>query len=190
MYSLSKPSNEHIQQFIAEQQRCAFSYAEVGATRQTPPARYTIDHNRIQLGSGAAKFEQAKAAICRWEMFKFSWVQLCWPNTPIKAGATVAVLARILGIWSLNACRIVYVIEEAGDVERFGFSYGTLPYHVERGEERFSVEWRHTDDSVWYDILAFSRPNQFLAKAGKPYVRHLQKQFAKDSMQAMLNATR
>jgi alpha-ketoglutarate-dependent taurine dioxygenase len=48
-------------------------------------------------------------------------------------------------------------------VRRFAFAYGTLAEHAESGEERFQVEWRE-DDSVWYDILAFSRPNQLFSR--------------------------
>lgn len=51
-----------------------------------------------------------------------------------------------------------------GSIARFGFAYGTLPGHVESGEERFQIEWHRSDDSVWYDILAFSRPNHPLAR--------------------------
>lgn len=68
---------------------------------------------------------------------------------------------------------------------RFGFVYGTLPGHVECGEERFQVEWNRNDDSVWYDIFAFSRPNHFLARIGYPIVRRIQKKFASDSAAAM-----
>lgn len=153
-----------------------------------PPPAYVIDHNRIKLGDGAAIFEQAKAAICRWQMFRLGWVQLCWPDTPIEVGATVGILVHWFGLWSLNLCRIVYVIEENGPVERFGFAYGTLPEHAERGEERFSVEWHRQDDSVWYDILAFSRPNQGLVWLGYPLARRLQKRFAADSKQVMKQA--
>jgi len=41
------------------------------------------------------------------------------------------------GFWSLNAARIVYLIEEDGPCEKHGFAYGTLPEHGERGEERW-----------------------------------------------------
>ena len=78
---------------------------------------------------------------------------------PIAPGTNVAVLARVLGIWYLNACRIVYVIDETGPIETYGFAYGTLPDHAEKGEERFSVVWDHADDSVRYEQFAFSRPN-------------------------------
>jgi uncharacterized protein (UPF0548 family) len=123
-------------------------------------------------------------------MFNLTWVSLCWPTAPIEIGSTVAVLARALGLWSLNACRIVYLVEEKGEIEKFGFAYGTLPDHAERGEERFQVEWHHEDNSVWYDILAFSRPNQLPARIAKPYIRTLQKRFAAGSKQAMLRAVR
>lgn len=102
----------------------------------------------------------------------------------------MAVLARVFGFWILNACRIVYVIDDSGPIETFGFAYGTLPDHVECGEERFTVEWNHSNDSVSYDILAFSRPNHPLTWLGYLYVRRLQKQFARDSRQAMLRAVR
>ena len=74
-------------------------------------------------------------------------------------------------------------------VGKIGFAYGTLPKHVERGEECFSVEWHHADDTVWYDILAFSRPKHILVRLGYPVARALQARFVRDSMQALLKAT-
>ena len=188
MYAFIKPTSQTIRRFLAEQQPKPFSYAEVGASYSVPPANYTIDHNRICLGEGQALLARAKAAMRRWEMFNLGWVQLCWVDAPLEVGTTVGVLARALGLWSLNACRIVYLLEEQGEVERFGFAYGTLLDHVEQGEERFSLEWHRRDNQVWYDILAFSRPNQLLSRLGQPYVRRLQKRFAQDSMRAMFNA--
>ncbi len=86
----------------------------------------------------------------------------------------VAILARSVGMWWLNACRIVVVVDEDGPVKRFGFTYGTLPDHAGTGEERFLIEWDRGDDSVWYDILAFSRPRHFLARLCYSWVRHVQ----------------
>ena len=79
-------------------------------------------------------------------------------------------------------------MDEEGPIVRFGFAYGTLPDHAEKGEERFSVEWHHEDNSVWYDILAFSRPNHPLARLGLPLTRRLQRRFARDSKRAMVAA--
>ena len=53
----------------------------------------------------------------------------------------MGVLGRHFGLWSLNAFRIIYLIEEeASLLKRYGFAFGTLPGDVERGEERFTVE--------------------------------------------------
>jgi uncharacterized protein (UPF0548 family) len=100
----------------------------------------------------------------------------------------VAVVARLFGLWWLNACRIVYVVDEQGPVQRFGFAYGTLPGHAESGEERFTVEWREAAGAVWYDIQAFSRPRQVLARLGYPLARRLQRRFARGSAAAMRRA--
>ncbi|MEK6323520.1 MAG: DUF1990 family protein [Acidobacteriota bacterium] len=86
-----------------------------------------MDHNRIRLGTGPEVFKRAVEALKRWEMFNIGWLHLCWPAAPIETGATVAVLAHILGFWSLNACRIALVIDEHREVRKFGFAYGTLP---------------------------------------------------------------
>ena len=73
-------------------------------------------------------------------------------------------------------------------MRRTGFAYGTLPAHAEIGEERFAVEWQLADDSVWYDLYAFSRPGHLLARLGYPIARRLQRRFARESKQAMLDA--
>jgi len=116
------------------------------------------------------------------------WVRLCWPTAPIAERSNVAVLAHRIGLFWLNACRIVYLIDEDGPTKRFGFAYGTLTEHAESGEERFLVEWNRETDAVSYDLLAFSRPNQFLSRVGYPVARRLQKQFAADSKAAMVRA--
>ncbi len=69
-------------------------------------------------------------------------------------------------------------------MRRFGFAYGTLADHMERGEERFCIEWCR-DDSVWYDLLAFSWPNHFVTQCCLPYMRRLQHRFACDSAKSM-----
>jgi len=186
MFLLNEPSDKQIRRFLDSQQGQQFSYS---AGPLEVPRGYAVDHNRIRLGQGEQTFAKAVEAIKRWEMFNIGWLQLCWPDAPIEAGSTVAVLARHLGFWSLNACRIVSVIDEDGARRRYGFIYGTLPDHAERGQEQFAVEWRGEDDSVWYDILAYSRPNLLLTKLGYPFVRLLQKRFARESMDAMLRSS-
>jgi uncharacterized protein (UPF0548 family) len=187
MFCLSKPSRDDIAKFIALQQPKKFSYPEVGMSRETAPNGYTVDHNRIQLGQGAETFQRAKHAINQWKMFDMPWLQLCWPESRVEPGVTVAVLASHLGFWSMNACRIAYVVEDHVPIEKYGFAYGTLPGHAEIGEERFTVEFDSADQSVWYDIYAFSRPGA-LTRLAYPFSRALQKRFADDSKAAMFRA--
>jgi uncharacterized protein (UPF0548 family) len=186
MFLLTKPNEGFIRRFISSQKDEPFSYPSVDITSRRSPPGYTCDHNRIMLGEGPDVFRRSTDAIRRWEMFNIGWLHLCWPNAPIEIGTTVAVLADLRFLWSLNACRIERTVDEDGELRRFGFVYGTLTEHVERGQESFIVEWNRNDDSVWYDLFAYSRPNQLLAKVGYPIARALQKRFSRDSMQAML----
>ena len=184
MFLLRKPSAETIRQFIESQSHLPFSYSQTGATQTQPPPGFTVDHNQIRLGEAKQTFDRAVAALKGWRQFELGWVTVVPKSLPLEVGTTVAVQAKTCGVWSLSACRIVYVINDA---RRFGFAYGTLPDHVECGEERFTVEWR-PDDSVWYDILAFSRPRHPLVKIALPLVRKWQKAFARESLAAMLHS--
>jgi uncharacterized protein (UPF0548 family) len=188
MLFLRRPRAETIQASLAAQARLDPTYPAVGATATTPPAGYVVDHTRSKLGAGEKDFAAAKAALERWQQFRLGWLEANPEDTPIKEGQVVAILARSLGLWWLNACRIVDVVDEDGPVKRFGFAYGTLPDHVGSGEERFLVEWDQEDDSVWYDIRAFSRPRHFLARLGYPWVRRVQKRFGRESAAAMCRA--
>jgi uncharacterized protein (UPF0548 family) len=185
MFLLSKPSANQIQEFIETQRNLPFSYSQVGATQGAPPPGFNIDHNRCKIGEGEETYQRAVAALKIWKQFDLGWVQIVTPHVAVEVGNTVAVQARSFGFWWLNACRIVYLIgDDAAFKTRFGFAYGTLPDHVECGEERFTIEW-HADGSVWYDIYAFSRPRHPLARLGFPLVRRLQKRFAVDSLATM-----
>ena len=187
MFLLRRPTDQQVARFIERQGRESFSYAEVGATSTTPPEGHTVDHNSVVLGFGRVVFERAVAALRRWAMFDVDGVRLCLPNAPITAGTTVAVLAQVGLVWSLNACRIIAVDE--GE-RHFGFAYGTLPAHAVRGEERFLVEWRRSTDEVVYDLLAFSRPTSLVLAAARPLLRREQRRFAAGSKAAMLRAIR
>jgi uncharacterized protein (UPF0548 family) len=187
MIFLRKPSAESLRRILESQASLAFTYPNVGTTRtNAPPAGFVLDHTRALLGEGAAKFDHACIALRRWRQFQFGWLEAFPTDTPLRAGETVIVLARVLGLWWTNAARIVYTIDEPGEpVARFGFAYGTLPGHVESGEERFLIEWDSQTDQVWYDIRAFSQPRHILTRIGRLQARAMQKRFASESASAM-----
>jgi uncharacterized protein (UPF0548 family) len=190
MLFLRQPQPDAIRAFLAVQAGLDYSYSAVGATAGQPPQEYILDHTRALLGTGGELFEAAEKALRRWDQFRLDWLQV-WPaEVPLEPGAIVAIVARAAGMWWLNACRIVYVVNESGPPQRFGFAYGTLPSHAGTGEERFLVEWDHRTNEVWYDILAFSRPRHILTRLGYPLVRSTQRRFGRESAAAMQRAVR
>jgi uncharacterized protein (UPF0548 family) len=185
MFFLTEPSEQMVTRFIATQTDLPLTYRAVGATRYKAPDKFTVDHNRVQLGRGEISYNRAVSAMKSWRHFDLGWVSIVPEGIAVEVGAIVAVKARAFGSWSLNATRIVYVVDEESETRRFGFAYGTLPGHVECGEERFLIEWNKADDSVWYDILAFSKPQHPLVRMSFPLARLLQKRFARESLQRM-----
>jgi uncharacterized protein (UPF0548 family) len=169
LFSFREPSGDAIRRFLSSQKDLPFSYKEIGASREggAPPG-YAVDSYWVKLGEGPEVYERAVEALRGWRQLDLGWVRLFPPDAPIEVGTTVGVCARHYGFWSLNPARIVYLIEETGDVERFGFGYGTLPGHAERGEERFSVEWNREDGSVHYDEHRLLQTQTFPGMARLP----------------------
>ena len=193
-FSLTKPSQAQIEAIISRSQPMPYNYPDVGATMPmtTQPAlstAYALDHNRVKLGAGQAVFQQAKQALMQWRMCNLGWASICGVNQPIAPNTVIACVPQMFSLWLINPCRVVYNVDESGaEISRFGLAYGTLPGHAAAGEERFMVEWHHADDTVWYDILAFSQPGDRLAKLGYGVMRHFQKRYGRDSAQAMVTA--
>jgi uncharacterized protein (UPF0548 family) len=184
LFTLIRPTEEQLRVLIERNKDAPFSYAAVGATRGGPlPAGYKVDRNRVWLGSGQDVFEKAQRGLRTWAMFDLGWVRTFPHHVDIQPGSVVAVVVSHFGFWSVNLSRIVFAEDSSS------FAYGTLAEHAESGEEKFSVIWNASDDSVWYDVLAFSKPNHALARAGYPLARLLQKRFARDSMAAMKRLT-
>ena len=188
MIHLHRPTDQQIARFIKRNASLTFSYPEVGHSKKTADIPgYDNDRNEEQLGQGSAAFEAAKEAIRQWKMFPGTWARIEPKGVPIREGEVVAMVAKIFGLHWLNTCRIVYTVDENGPVKKFGFAYGTLPGHVEKGEELFQVEMRE-DDSVWYVIRAFSKPRFWLARLGYPIARMYQRRFVRESKMAMKRA--
>jgi uncharacterized protein (UPF0548 family) len=189
MFFLRRPSDATVRALLEEQSLLPFTYAEIGASRHRAPGNYPLNYHRDPIGRGVADFRRAVDAVRRWAMYDMPWTTLCWPDRPIEPGVAVGVLVWHFGFWSLNPCRIVYLLEEDdGEVERFGFGFGTLPGHGEQGEERFTVEWRRDDDTVWFEIYTFARAYHPLVQVTSPLLRRVQFRFGRESVAAMRRA--
>lgn len=182
MISFQLPHNATLLQFIEKERPLPFTYTQHGATATAVPVSgFDNDSHRVKIGHGNHDFENAKAAIRDWKMFPSGWTIILPQQAPITEGTTIAMYAKAFGLWWRNSCRIVYVIDQPN---RFGFAYGTLPGHIETGEELFLVEKDENGD-IWYQIKAFSRPRHLLAKLAYPLMRQFQARFRRDSGQSM-----
>lgn len=186
MLLIRKPDQDTIRTFLSDQASESFSYLETGSTDRVLPSGYAINHTRVQIGQGEETFLAACSVLQTRQQLQLKWVS-SWPkDTPVSSGENVAVIGKAFGLWWLNACRVVYTIEHKMLAQpRFGYAHGTLPDHLASGEERFLVEMK-PDESVWFDILAFSRPNTLAARLGYPYMRLAQKRFGRQSAQRIL----
>jgi uncharacterized protein (UPF0548 family) len=59
---------------------------------------------------------------------------------------------------------------------------------MESGEERFVVSWDRSRDRVTYEVVAYSRPRHWLARAAGPAARAAQRRFRVESASAMRRA--
>lgn len=185
MFLLRRPSARAIDAFLESSRALPLSYEPIGLARNEA-AGFHHDRCDAIVGQGRDAFERASAAIAGWKQFDLGWIEVYPPRPPLAPGTVVAVLARHVGFWSLNGCRIVYTIEADN---QFGFAYGTLTNHAESGEEIFQVALHPQTGSVSYQILVTSRPHASMARLGAPIARRLQARFRRESAAAMTRAT-
>jgi uncharacterized protein (UPF0548 family) len=190
MLFIARPTDQEIHARLAVREAMPFSYSEVGATRSTAPEGYRINHMRALLGKGEDVQARAVNALLSWRLLTVAGLEIFPSQPPIEPQTNVALLsrhfARLGGLWSLDFCRVIYILEaqpeNGGAIRRTGFAYGTLPGHAVRGEEIFSIEWHVATNEVWYDIFSFSLPANVLIRFAGPFLRAAQKQFASASL--------
>jgi uncharacterized protein (UPF0548 family) len=165
-----------VQEFLERQTRAGFSYQEVGATLDaTRPAGYFLDSTRVTIGKGHEAFSRAREAFKSWTMHSSPMLQLKPDGVKLEVDSSVCIQVGWGGILLLNACQVVYVIDQP---RSFGFGYGTLHDHPARGEERFLLEHQENDDVV-LSLFAFSKPSSWLYWLGLPVTRLMQAAFTR-----------
>lgn len=156
----------------------ALTYAEVGATAAELPGGYHHAHATARIGSGRARFEAAGDAVLAWGMLRGAGIDVETTSATAEVGSEV-----IVKIGPLRApCRVVYVLNEPN---RRGFAYGTLPGHGVSGEELFSVRFEPGSESVYAEVVAFSRPATWWSRLGGPVTPLLQGVIARRYLRAV-----
>ncbi|MHA2788596.1 DUF1990 family protein [Corynebacterium sp. S7] len=87
-------------------------------------------------------------------------------SSPLTTGAIVEMRIGIGRLSKKFGCRVVEHIHEAG---LRSFTYGTLPGHVERGIESFTLS-QSADGTITFTITAYSEPSTWWLKALRPLI--------------------
>jgi uncharacterized protein (UPF0548 family) len=186
MLFLRRPTDQQIHALLAARESVPFSYCDVGATRTSPPSGWRINHMRQLIGIGKVARDRAIVALFSWRLLAIDGLEVFPSATRLQPHTNVAIRSRHFGIWSVDFCRVIYVLQDErendGALLRTGFGYGTLPGHAIRGEEMFSIEWHPATQEVWYDIHSFSLPATPLVRLIGPIARATQKRFVKKSL--------
>ncbi|QGU07453.1 hypothetical protein COCCU_07600 [Corynebacterium occultum] len=121
---------------------------------------WQITDRSLVLGRGRNCFEQASQRLFDWRAHAHAGVkvQRSGQVVELKFGPT------------LSPCLIL--VEERG-AEQSLLMYGTLPGHVENGEEAFLITLEPSGE-VRARCVAFSKPAWFWARLGKPVARVVQ----------------
>jgi uncharacterized protein (UPF0548 family) len=148
------------------------TYVDLGATLAgVQPEGFNHDRYHADLGRGAERLQRAAAGLKVWAAHRVPGVRVFPENQEIRSGATVVVTLGTPLLALAAPCRIVRVVAEEA---RWGFAYGTLPGHPEQGEEAFAVSMA-PDETVRFEIVAFSRPGDSLVRLSGPIGRSVQK---------------
>lgn len=153
---------------VARLEAAPLTYDAVGATAGTPPEGWhSFSERRVLPRRDLAALGEE---LLTWRVQEGSGLRAAASSDRIRVG-TVVVLRLGPGPLSLRIpCRVVDVVETDREVS---FTYGTLPGHPERGEERFALH-RDDDGAVTMVVTAFSRPGSLVARLGGPATRAFQ----------------
>jgi uncharacterized protein (UPF0548 family) len=157
---------------VEDLESAAPTYSDIGAALTgRRPDGFHHDHHETVLGNGPETLRRAVTGLKAWQAHRLPGVRVFPDHQEIRTPATVVVTLGTPLVALAAPCRIVSVIDEG---TRWGFAYGTLPGHPEHGEEAFVVSMS-PDQTVRFEINAFSRPGDPLVRLAGPIGRAIQK---------------
>jgi uncharacterized protein (UPF0548 family) len=179
MMSFRRLGPTQLEELLAKARLASPNYAEVGASRDAElPSGF--HHVRFSERVGdAASFDLAVEGLRTWVAHEGAGLRI-YPHEPLTPGATVLAVTTIGPMQVVAPCRIVAVFKEPYS---FGFSYGTLPGHPERGEENFALHLRN--GATYFTITAFSNAVDPLARLSGPFGRAVQRSVTRRYVKAL-----
>ena len=186
IFHVWRPTQEVIDAARLAAATAPFSYEPVGGTRQDLPVGFEHDVQSVIVGRGDLAFARARLALLAGRAFDIPWVSLDRARFDVRPGAPLVHVSEQLCLFTVNACRIIYVVDDPGD---FAFAWGTLAGHPVCGEERLGLCLSDNGDVV-FEIRKFSRPAHVFVRLAGPVARRIQRRFTQDAFSALLAALR
>ena len=170
VFRLGQVSRSSLRTIAHEAEAFEPTYEDIGATVRSIalPAGFRHDRYELELPSRTDGFTRAVEGLRSWAPHVGAGLTV-EPDRLPPVGSTVAVAAPLGPLTAIAVCRVVAIVDEP---DRYGFAYGTLPGHPERGEEAFVVQ--HANGRLVFRIVAFSKPAEVLARLGGPVTRRIQ----------------
>jgi uncharacterized protein (UPF0548 family) len=158
------------------------TYEPIGATvAGVHPDGFHRVRLGIDVGQGSGVFERAVLGLKTWKEQDVPFTTVHPAGVPVEEGETILITIGLGVIAVAVPCRIVAVVDEA---DRWGFAYGTLPGHLEQGEECFMLT-HGPDGTVHFEIWSFSRPADTLMKVLGPLGRFGQRTVVRSYLRAL-----
>lgn len=149
-----RPTEARLARSLASVAGAPLTYGGVGCSL----GRATADEgvrtrtwSTVLLG-GSDRFERAVEVLQGWAAHRGSGLRVLADGPP-RLDQEVAVGVPVGVAHVVACCRVVGVVDHA---DAWGFAYGTLPLHPERGEESFVVERVGTE--VRFTVRACAEP--------------------------------
>lgn len=164
---LGRPGADALDELLERARESTLTYDHVGSTLNDSgePTPTRVRTERLELGQGDAVFDAAVAGLRSWACHRGLPAAIHPADAPLVVGTSLLVVLGVGPAFVVVPDRVVAVVDEP---RRFGFAYGTLEGHQERGEESFVVE--HLDDdrvvaSIAVDAVAATAAARLAAPA-------------------------
>jgi uncharacterized protein (UPF0548 family) len=179
-FVLGRMNERALSLYFDEATLSEFSYPEVGQSMaSTFPRSYNNFQKTRRIGS-AENFTEFVKEARGWSAQKKSGLKTYPTDSTVGSGSTTLLLLNLGPIQMIAPCRVIHVIE-ANNL--FGFSYGTLPGHPERGEQSIIIERK--SEGSFMSIRAFSKPGSLATRISGPIAKKIQSAYNDRYMEAL-----
>lgn len=173
---IGRPSPDDLDHVVAAARTSSPTYDHVGSTLRGAGRCASRD-----VGLGPDDFARAVDGLRAWAPQLGIGARIHPANALLAQDTTLAVVLPLGPFTMVAPDRIVMMVDEPN---RFGFAYGTLPGHPERGEESFMVEHR-PDGVVQATICVEAGPGTLLTRIGAPLTRRFQRRAVRGYLTAL-----